>query len=72
MEFRVKMADRSRLRVESISEANVTKTSAQSVERATNNGSRGSYDGYSNKVNTIQLRSLFSKIVRQYKRLKGL
>ena len=47
------MADRSRLRVESISEANVTKTSDKSVERSTNNGSRGSYDGYSNKVNTI-------------------
>ena len=71
----MKMADRSRLRVESISEANVTKTSDKSVERGTNNGSRGSYDGYSNKVNTIQLKkfiSLFSKIVRQYKRLKGL
>ena len=43
----MKMVDRSRLRVESLSEANVTKTSDKS--RA-NNGSRGSYDGYSNKV----------------------
>ena len=53
------MADRSRLRVESISEANVTKTSDKSVERATNNGSRGSYDGYSNKVNTYHTTKKF-------------
>ena len=47
------MVDRSRLRVESLSEANATiKTSDKSVERANNNGSRGSYDGYSNKVNS--------------------
>ena len=60
----MKMVDRSRLRVESLSEANVTKTSDKSVERA-NNGSRGSYDGYSNKVNSSFFKN--SKCTTVYK-----